>query len=61
MEYGIVGIVVLIADIYAIFNILTSRSSLGAKLLWSLLVLVLPVIGFIIWYFAGPRGNAATI
>ena len=59
MEYGIFGLLVLIADIYAIFNIFTSRASFGAKLLWTLLVLVLPVVGFIIWYFAGPRGNTA--
>jgi hypothetical protein len=26
-------------------------------LLWILLILVLPVVGFIIWYFAGPKAN----
>ncbi|MFT6022963.1 MAG: hypothetical protein ACI9PY_001076 [Ascidiaceihabitans sp.] len=61
MEYGIVGLLVLIADIYAIINIFSSRASVIAKILWTLLVLVLPVIGFIIWFFAGPRGNAATV
>lgn len=60
MEYGIFGVLVLIADIYAIINIFSSRVSVGAKLLWTLLVLVLPVLGFIIWFFAGPRGKAAT-
>lgn len=61
MEYGIFGILVLIADIYAIINIFSSRVSVGAKVLWTLLVLVLPVVGFIIWFFAGPRGNQATV
>jgi len=60
MEYGIIGILVFIADIYAIANIFSSRVSLGAKLLWTLLVLVLPVVGFLVWYFAGPRGSAAS-
>ena len=59
MEYGIIGLLVFVADIYAIFNIFSSRASLGAKLLWTLLVLVLPVIGFIVWYFAGPRSSTA--
>ncbi|MEO9777589.1 MAG: PLDc N-terminal domain-containing protein [Sedimentitalea sp.] len=59
MEYGILGLLVLIADVYAIINIFSSRVSVGAKLLWTLLVLILPVLGFIIWFFAGPRGNAA--
>ncbi|MDA3858740.1 MAG: PLDc N-terminal domain-containing protein [Roseovarius sp.] len=60
MEYGIFGLLVLVADIYAIINIFSSRVSVGAKLLWTLLVLVLPVVGFIIWFFAGPRGTAST-
>ena len=58
MEYGIVGIIVLIANIYALVKTWTSGVSLGAKLLWTLLILVLPVIGFIIWFFAGPKGSA---
>jgi hypothetical protein len=62
MEYGLVGLIVLIADIYALVKTWTSSASFGAKLLWTLLILVLPVIGFIIWFFAGPRGpNRASI
>jgi hypothetical protein len=61
MEYGILGLLVFIADIYAIFNIFSSRVSVGAKLLWTLLVLILPVVGFIIWFIAGPRGSAAKV
>lgn len=57
MEYGFIGLLVLVADIFAVFNILTSRASTGAKLLWTLLVVALPVVGFIIWLIAGPRGN----
>ncbi|RVT82623.1 PLDc_N domain-containing protein [Rhodobacteraceae bacterium CCMM004] len=59
MEYGIVGLIVVIADVYALYNILTSSASTGSKILWTLLVLILPVIGFIIWFFAGPRGGTA--
>ena len=59
MEYGIIGLIVLIADIYAIYNIFTSRASTGAKLLWTLGVVVFPVVGFIVWLLAGPRGSAA--
>ncbi|AVL54709.1 hypothetical protein CEP88_02310 [Roseobacter denitrificans] len=56
MEYGILGLLVLILNIYAVVKIWTSGAALGGKLLWTLLILVLPVIGFIIWFFAGPRG-----
>jgi hypothetical protein len=52
---GIIGLLILIADIWAIVNIAQSRESAGKKTLWIVLVLVLPVIGFVIWYFAGPK------
>jgi hypothetical protein len=56
----IFGLIVLIADIYAIYKVLTSSASTMAKVLWTLLILVLPVLGFIIWFIAGPKGNTAT-
>lgn len=55
---GILGLIILIFDIYAIIQILGSGASTGAKIGWSLLVLLLPVIGLIIWAFAGPRGRS---
>jgi hypothetical protein len=55
MEF-VLGIVIFIADIWAIINIFQSQgASTGAKVLWTLLILFLPVIGLIIWWFAGPR------
>ena len=52
---GILGFVVLVADIWAIWNIIQSRASTGSKVLWVALVLILPLLGFVIWFFAGPR------
>jgi hypothetical protein len=49
------GLIVLIADIWAIVNIFQSSATTGAKVLWTLLVILLPVLGFIIWFFAGPK------
>ena len=54
---GILGLLILIGDVWAILNIFQSRASNGAKLLWIVLVLVLPLLGLIIWFFAGPRGR----
>ncbi|WP_412777450.1 PLDc N-terminal domain-containing protein [Thalassospira lucentensis] len=57
-EYGgILGLIILIADIWAVINILGSGASTGSKVLWIVLVLVLPVLGLIIWLFAGPRSG----
>jgi hypothetical protein len=51
---GIGGLIILIADIYAIVMILQSSAKTIEKLVWSLVVFLLPLIGLIIWYFAGP-------
>jgi hypothetical protein len=55
MINSIVGLLILVADIWAILNIFQSRESAGTKALWIVLVLVLPVLGLLIWYFAGPK------
>ena len=52
---GLFGLLVLAADVWAILNIFQSSSTTGAKARWIILVLVLPLLGVIIWYFAGPR------
>ena len=52
---GLIGLIILILDIIAIINVIGSSASIGAKVLWTLLTLFLPLIGLIIWFFAGPR------
>jgi len=52
---GIGGLLILIADIYAIVKTLGSTASTGSKVFWVILILLLPVLGVIIWFFAGPR------
>jgi hypothetical protein len=51
---GIGALLILIADIYAIVMIVQSSAKDMEKLLWVLLVLLLPLIGVIVWYLAGP-------
>lgn len=52
---GFFGFIVLVLDVWAIVSILGSNRGTGAKVLWTLLILLLPVLGFIIWLIAGPR------
>ncbi|WP_102867126.1 PLD nuclease N-terminal domain-containing protein [Pseudovibrio exalbescens] len=61
MEYGILGIIILILDIYAVVQVISSSASGGSKILWILGILIFPVLGFIVWAFAGPRGGRAAI
>ncbi|MFO1071598.1 MAG: PLDc N-terminal domain-containing protein [Geminicoccaceae bacterium] len=56
---GLIGLLVLIADIWAILNVFASQASLGAKLVWIVLILILPVLGLLIWLMAGPRAARA--
>ncbi len=53
--YGIVGLVILILDVWAIVTIINSGKEFGSKVLWILLILILPVIGLIAWLLMGRR------
>ena len=48
-----------ILDVYAIIKTLSSGASTGAKLLWALGILIFPVVGFIVWLLAGPKGTGS--
>lgn len=58
MITGLFALLVLIADIWAILNIFQSSESNGSKALWIAFVIVFPVIGFVVWYVAGPKGRS---
>ena len=55
---GVLGLLLLAAIVWAIVNVAQSQASPGAKALWIVLLLVLPVIGLVIWLIAGPRARA---
>jgi hypothetical protein len=57
--YGIGGLILLALNIWAIINVIGSSASTGKKVLWTLLILILPLLGFIIWLVAGPRSTRA--
>jgi hypothetical protein len=55
-EYGgILGLFILALDIWAILRVVQSGASTGAKAIWIVVIMVLPVIGLIIWLLAGPK------
>jgi len=55
---GILGVLILIGDIWALINILQSSVDNGKKLLWVVVVVLLPLVGLILWFFMGPRDRA---
>lgn len=52
---GLFGLIVLIVDIWAIVKTVQSGESTGTKVLWIVLILLLPVLGVVIWALFGPR------
>ena len=54
---GLIGLLVLAGDIWAILNIFQSSASNGKKLIWIIAVLLLPVLGLVLWFFLGPRSS----
>jgi len=58
IEYnGILGLIVLIADIYAIVSTVQSRESTGTKVVWIVVILLLPLLGVILWWLFGPKSR----
>lgn len=55
---GLLGLVVLIVDVWAIINVMGASITPGGKLVWVLVILLLPLLGALIWLVAGPRSRA---
>lgn len=49
------AIVVFILDVWAIVKTFQSSATTGTKVLWLVLILLLPVLGLILWFFFGPK------
>ena len=56
---GIFGLIILVADIWAIVSTFQSQATTGKKVFWIVLVLLLPVIGCVMWLLAGPKSGRA--
>lgn len=52
---GVIGFLVLLLNIWAIIKIAGSTASTLSKVIWIAVVLILPVLGVIVWYFMGPK------
>ena len=52
---GIFGLLILVADVWAIINVAQSGSATGVKVIWVVVILLLPLLGFLAWLIFGPR------
>lgn len=60
MEF-IFGVVVLLLDIWAILNIVSSPTSTLSKVLWTIGIVVLPILGFLAWFLFGPKSDSRAL
>lgn len=56
---GLIGLIVLVLDVWAIIKVIGSGAPDGSKVLWVVVILLLPVIGLILWFFLGPKSQTA--
>lgn len=54
---GLLGLIILILDIWAIVNVIASNNGVFSKIIWVIVILILPILGFLIWLIFGPRRN----
>lgn len=51
--YGLLGLLILILDIVVIVAVLRSHKALLTKIVWILVIIFLPVLGLILYFFLG--------
>jgi hypothetical protein len=51
----LLGVLVVVLDIIALVNIVASSMSVAGKLLWALIVLLLPVVGMLLYFAVGQK------
>jgi hypothetical protein len=54
LGHPLVWLVVTVLDVIAIVSILKSSADSGTKLLWCVLVILLPLLGMILYFAMGP-------
>ena len=54
---GIGGFILLALDIWALVSVIGSTATTGRKVIWVLVILFLPFLGFIAWLIFGPRST----
>jgi len=51
------ALLLLAADVWAIYNVWQSGEETLKKVLWSAGIFFFPIVGLIIWYFMGPKAD----
>ena len=52
---SVFGVIALVVYVWAIINVFQSQATKVNKVIWILLILVLPLLGLILWSLLGPK------
>lgn len=52
---GFFGLVLLVLNVWAIVRIAGSKAGTSSKVIWIVVILLLPLIGFLLWLIFGPK------
>jgi len=61
MFYDVAGVLVLLLDIWALISILQGGGTPVEKLIWIIIILAMPLIGFVLWYLIGPGSKRSPL
>jgi hypothetical protein len=54
MLFSLLWLVITVLDIIALVSLLKSGADTASKILWALLIILLPVLGMILYFLMGP-------
>lgn len=52
---SLIGLIILVLDIVAIIDLFKSVKDIGKKVLWIILILILPVVGMVLYFLIGKK------
>ena len=53
----IIGTIIFVLDIVAIVSVLLGSGTVGHKVLWIVLILLLPIVGMVLYYLIGRNAS----
>jgi len=52
---GLLGLIILVADIIAVLDCVKSTKTGGKKALWIVLIIIFPLVGVVAYYLVGKK------
>ena len=52
--FRLLGLLVLVLDVIAVVSVLKSGAETGTKILWIVLIVLLPFLGMVLYFLMGP-------